>query len=156
MKILIEKKRCYRIVSINFLMLISSIFLLTNCVTNNNGNPTQGSPTDRKITELNTENSSNYSTLVTISPVSTSFEKPITSITPSEAPLLILDEQSAQQEIIRLMETNDDCSNTCFWGITPENTKFDDAIEKLLSIRGVGYEQTFDLKRYYYSSHLTL
>jgi len=50
------------------------------------------------------------------------------------------------------METNDDCSNNCFWGIEPKKTNFDDAIEKLLSIGGVVYELTADSNRYYYST----
>ncbi len=63
---------------------------------------------------------------------------------PSLTPLPTLDPEVAQLEIARLMETNGPCSGTCFWGITPGVTHFDDAIRFLKTIEDKVFIDTSD------------
>lgn len=74
--------------------------------------------------------------------------------TPSLTPLPTLDPEVAQLEVARLMETNDECSGACFWGITPEVTRFDQAVRFLETFKDTAWEQIIESKRYYYPTFI--
>lgn len=59
---------------------------------------------------------------------------------PSLAPLPTLDADAAQQEISRLLRTNDGCTGLCFWGIKPGATSFIQALQYLRTLNDKGLE----------------
>jgi hypothetical protein len=58
---------------------------------------------------------------------------PITTVTPTPGvmPMATHDPETAQKEIAKLMATNGNCSGSCFWGIIPGETSFDQAVDFL-------------------------
>jgi len=66
------------------------------------------------------------------------------SLMPSLTPLATLNPFAAQDEIIRLIATNNHCSGTCFWGIDPEVTSFSQAVRFLKTLKQQALKETKD------------
>lgn len=61
--------------------------------------------------------------------------------TPNITPIITLNPEATQQEIQRLMETNNGCSEFCFWGITPGITSFNQAVDFLNNLKDTKLQQ---------------
>lgn len=60
--------------------------------------------------------------------------------TPTLVYLPTLSPEEAQEEIARLMRTNNDCEGNCVWGFRAGESRYDEAIRYLKSIRGAAKE----------------
>ena len=77
-------------------------------------------------------------------------ETPISTM--NVEPLPTFDPAFVEQEIRRLMLTNNDCDGICFWGIVPGTTKFEEAVQFLQNRQTSGTRQEVDSTNYYHST----
>lgn len=72
-------------------------------------------------------------------PTEESIKTGITKFPPTEiteaTPLPTLNSEKAQVEIKRLMQTNNSCSEICFWGIVPGKSLFDETVSFLQTFK---------------------
>jgi hypothetical protein len=106
------------------------MFLFQGC--NPTINSGQGTTHPQDSTKILTptfliETSTILTTTNTITPTNT----PSNTVTPTITPPPTLIPDLREAEIIQLMQTNDNCSGFCFWGITPRDTTFDEAVNFL-------------------------
>lgn len=120
-------------------LILMGFFFLAGCtqpiLSTPNENQSVNTSTSHVENQLKTTIATNTSTLM---PVTTL----ITSPTPSWMLLPTLDPDAAQQEIARLMETNDNCTGACFWGIIPGVTNFDQAVRFLKTLKNNPLKET--------------
>ncbi len=72
---------------------------------------------------------------------------PVASITRSLFPTL--SSKDREKKLGELLQTNDNCSKPCFWGISPNTSNFDDTVAFLKSLGSKGLEGLKDSTRYY-------
>lgn len=108
-------------------VLVLAISLLANCTS---PLPTSPSPTERVAPQATDTLTHKPSETATRTPSSTSTPSPTPTLT--WTPLPTLSAQQSQVKINELLETNGGCELPCWWGITPNETKW---TETLYSIK---------------------
>lgn len=89
-------------------------------------------------------------TATVFSPVEWTPSPTLTSVpTMTRTPLPTLSPEDMEKLLAELLRTNGNCSEPCFWGITPDKSNFDDAVTFLKSLGSKGLEGVKDSIRYY-------
>jgi hypothetical protein len=135
------------------LSILLSIFILARC--------SQVAPPETMFSNLPSPTSLSIktytSTAIPNAPLPDTQTPPIATIstntpTPGLTPLATLSPEKAQQEIAKLMETNNNCTGACFWGFNPGVSNFEQAILFLKVIKDKGLERTKNGIRSYLES----